>query len=190
MGDRALLISLAAAFLAAAPGCAHAPPATPPQGTVTGGTATSASDVTPDESDPLLGSLFGSGLGAGSGYLLGSQIDHVKNQDLALARQAIDNCLNRPATPDQARAAATADVNSDGFVTADEVVAMNGALLSDQEMITRLSETKQVFALSPEQKEYLVAQGVSRAVVDQMPQINREQREALVASGGVRSAPR
>ncbi|HEX2238543.1 MAG TPA: hypothetical protein VHJ19_09450, partial [Gammaproteobacteria bacterium] len=68
----------------------------------------------------------------------------------------------------------TADLNGDGFVTTDEVVAMGKAGLSNQEMIDRLQATGQVFALNAKQKNDLTEAGVSPEVVAAMDNINRD----------------
>jgi hypothetical protein len=74
---------------------------------------------------------------------------------------------------EQARTATTADLNNDGFVTLDEVVAMKQAGLTDSEMIERLRATRQVFQLTDEQRRYLADRGVSSVVVDQMVAMNQ-----------------
>ena len=87
--------------------------------------------------------------------------------------------------------APTADVNGDGFVTMDEVVAMRAAGFSDQQMLERLRATGQVFELTPEQQRYLHDHGVSDYVIGQMLDVNRDVRDRLLGqqSGGVISRP-
>ncbi|MFW6033378.1 MAG: hypothetical protein ACOCTI_08405, partial [Phycisphaeraceae bacterium] len=79
-----------------------------------------------------------------------------------------------------ALAAETADINQDDFVTIDEIVAMEQAGISDAEMIDRLQATGQVFDLSPSQEDYLLAQGVSPSVVNQLRSVNEEERVRLL----------
>ena len=69
----------------------------------------------------------------------------------------------------------TADLNEDGFVTLDEVVAMDKAGLADREMIRRLERTQQYFELTEEQEQYLMDNGVSRDVVVALRTMNPEQ---------------
>ncbi|HZV34671.1 MAG TPA: hypothetical protein VFB72_08880 [Verrucomicrobiae bacterium] len=71
----------------------------------------------------------------------------------------------------------TADLNGDGFVTLDEVVAMKQAGLTDDQMIARLRATGQVFELTPQQENYLRSQGVSSFVINQMESIKSQQRD-------------
>src|SRR5205823_3838536 len=123
----------------------------------------------------LIGALIGGALGAGGGYLIGSSLDKSdpkrnRNEAVSADRRARDN----PATPDDARTARTADINGDGYVTMDEVVAMAKAGLSDDEMITRLERTGQFFELTSDQEQYLRDHGVSRRVVSAMRDINQD----------------
>ncbi|MFN7139114.1 MAG: hypothetical protein ACK4UN_07240, partial [Limisphaerales bacterium] len=83
-----------------------------------------------------------------------------------------------------ARRATTADLNNDGFVTLDEVVAMQQAGFTDQELLRRLRMTDQIFELTAEQQQYLRDRGVSANVVNQMAAINRDKREALIQQRG------
>lgn len=59
----------------------------------------------------------------------------------------------------------TADLNDDGFVTMDEIVAMQKAGLSDDEILARCRATQQIFQLSPEQEKALRDAGVHEKVV-------------------------
>ncbi|HEY4311667.1 MAG TPA: hypothetical protein VGN12_19635 [Pirellulales bacterium] len=109
--------------------------------------------------DKVVGGL----LGADGGFLIGQQPD--KN-DRAEAQLASDQAQKSPASPAQARQSATADLNKDGFVTLDEVVAMRDAGLDDQQMIHRLQATGQVFFLTQSQADYLLNHGLNRTVVN------------------------
>ena len=71
-------------------------------------------------------------------------IDLPKRKAEEAAREAVED----PATPEQAKNAATADINEDGFVTLDEVAALEKAGLTDDEMVERLRLTGQVFELA------------------------------------------
>src|SRR5207248_11221693 len=128
----------------------------------------------------LLGALIGGALGAGGGYLIGVQAEKVKNHDKEGAVQASQNGQRSPATAEQARNASTADVNGDGFVTLDEVIAMKQAGFSDDEMIRRLQSTGQVFDLSAQNEQDLRNQGVSQGVINAMKSMNRQQQGGQV----------
>src|SRR5205814_7192521 len=128
----------------------------------------------------LLGALLGGAIGAGGGYVVGANSDRILNRDTGAAQEAMQRAQTAPATPEQARSAPTADLNGDGFVTMDEVIAMRQAGLSDQAILDKLRATGQVFELTPAQQQYLINNGVSQNVVNQMPQLNREVRDRLL----------
>jgi hypothetical protein len=70
-------------------------------------------------------------------------------------------------------------------VTLDEVVALEKAGLSDNEILERLRATNQVFELSEDQENYLKSNGVSANVVAQMELINEKEREQVSRRGDV-----
>src|SRR5437667_3964327 len=169
-----LMASLALAPLA---GCDNLPGNKKEQGAVIGGVGGAVAGGALAKNNRLLGALIGGALGAGGGYLIGSSLDKSdpsKNREEAVRadRRARDN----PATVDDARRARTADINGDGYVTMDEVVAMGKAGLSDVQMITRLERTGQFFELTSAQEQYLRDHGVSRRVVTAMRDINSDVR--------------
>lgn len=173
------VITLLIASLALAPlaGCDSLPGDKKTQGAVIGGVGGAVAGGALAKNNRLLGALIGGALGAGGGYLIGSQLDKSdpkSNRDEAVRadRRARDN----PATADDARRARTADINNDGYVTMDEVVAMAKSGLNDDEMITRLERTGQFFELTTEQENYLRDHGVSRRVVTAMRDINQDVR--------------
>ena len=71
------------------------------------------------------------------------------------------------------------DINQDGFVTLDEVVALHGASLSDDQIIERLRATGQVFDLTEEQRRYLLDRAVPQNVVDRMVSLNQDTHDTL-----------
>jgi hypothetical protein len=170
-----LTSSLALAPLA---GCDSLPGDKKTQGAVIGGVGGAVAGGALAKNNRLLGALIGGALGAGGGYLIGSQLDKSdpdKHRDDAT--RAEKRARDNPATPDDAKRARTADLNDDGYVTMDEVVAMAKAGLSDDEMITRLERTGQFFELNNEQEQYLRDHGVSRRVVSSMRDINHDVRD-------------
>jgi hypothetical protein len=181
----------AGALLLSGTGCADLPGTREQQGAVIGGLGGAAAGAAVGgEENRLLGALIGGALGAGGGYIIGANADRITGSDSAAARRATQTAQTRPATAAEARRATTADVNNDGFVTLDEVIAMESAGLSDQQMIDRMRATGQVFELTSEQREHLRENGVSQDVVEQMQDINREVRDRLLSQpGGVISRP-
>lgn len=166
----ALLMSLGA-------GCSDLPGDEPTQGAVIGGVAGAAAGAMLGGSDNrLIGGLIGGALGAGGGYLIGSQLDKSDEEHQGEAVKASEKAQASPATVEQARTARTADVNGDGYVTMDEVVSLQKAGFSDDEIITRLDKTDMFFDLSSKQQQYLRDNGVSNRVVTAMGTINPEVR--------------
>ena len=176
-----ILCTMLMGSLAAGPlvGCADLPGNAKGQGTVIGGVGGAAAGALIGHHDPLVGALIGGALGAGGGYLIGAQKQKAQNPDRHRdeAVQASHYAEGHPAhtadvivdSPDQ-----TADLNNDGYVTMDEVVAMRRAGLSDDEMIRRLRATRQVFDLTDNQRDYLRGNGISRRVIDQMLDMNAD----------------
>ena len=135
------------------------------------------------EGNRIVGALIGAAIGGAGGYLLGAKtdwFDRDDGDDHAVA--AVEQARRNPATAADVRRASTADLNSDGFVTFDEVVAMEEAGLSDTEMLARLRATDQVFDLTAAQRNALLDAGVSPTVVAEMPRINQAEKNRVLAS--------
>lgn len=163
-------------------GCETLPGNSETQGATIGGVAGAlAGSQLGDES--VFNALLGGALGAGAGYLIGANSDELfgGNGD---ARRAVGDAQTDPATVDDVRRTTTADLNGDGFVTTDELVAMEEAGLSDDEMLRRLRATGQVFDLTIDQQNQLADAGISSNVLRQMPNINRAERDRLVSQRG------
>jgi hypothetical protein len=192
----ALIGSLSLAPLCGVAGCSNLPGDAKTQGAVfcgVGGALSGGAYGAAGPTEAGGGALIGAAAGAGGGFLIGAQKEKIdqKKQDEAIAahRKAEQN----PATPADVEKARTADLNDDGFVTLDEVVAMKRANLSDREMIERLERTGQVFELSEEQERYLEDRGVSHAVIVEMRRMNPDNADyARTASGNemIGDAPR
>jgi hypothetical protein len=174
MRSKTLLSLTLAGALAATPfmsGCEDLPGDKKTQGAVIGGLGGAAAGaVVGGEDNRLVGGLIGGALGAGGGYLVGREMEK-RDKDEAL--EASDRAQQNPVTAEQARDARTADINRDGFVTLDEVVALEEAGLTDRQIVDRLQETGQIFALSQSQEQYLRDQGVSADVIVEMRDLNR-----------------
>jgi predicted transglutaminase-like cysteine proteinase len=104
--------------------------------------------------------------GLSGGCLIGASRAMLDKQQIDLARRANQQSQQHPAIPADAREHPTADLNGDGFVTLDELIAMRRAGVDDDQMIDRLRATGQVFALSPRQWQYLYERGINRPVLD------------------------
>ena len=166
-------------------GCSSLPGNSKQQGAVIGGVGGALAGAAVSKNERGLGALIGGVLGAGGGYLIGAQKDKLdeKKRDEAVAahRRAEQN----PAKAEDVERTRTADLNDDGFVTLDEVVAMERANLSDREMVDRLERTGQVFELTEEQERYLEDRGVSREVIVEMRRMSPDDTGyARTASAG------
>jgi hypothetical protein len=164
-------------------GCENLPGDKGTQGAVIGGTGGAAVGAAVGGSEHrLLGALLGGALGAAGGYVVGANSDRILGKDRDSASEAARKSQEMPATAQDALQATTADVNNDGFVTLDEVVAMKDAGLTDQQMLERLRSTNQVFELTQDQRQYLADRGVSQNVISQMETINKETRDRLMTT--------
>jgi hypothetical protein len=181
-----LSIPVALVVLATTPlvSCESLPGSRTQQSTVIGGAAGAAAGaVIAGEGNRIAGALIGGALGAGAGYLIGAKTDWFEDEDGdESARTAIANARANPATAADVARARTADLNSDGFVTFDELVAMDQAGLSDTEVLARLRATDQIFELSGDQRRALLDAGVSPQVVAEMPRINQAEKNRVLAS--------
>ncbi|RPI93617.1 MAG: glycine zipper 2TM domain-containing protein [Chloroflexi bacterium] len=189
--SKSIITSFAvAALLLAAIGCKDLPGTPGQQGAAVGGVSGAAAGALIGGSEHrLLGALLGGAIGAGGGYLIGANSDRITGKDHDSAQEAVRQAQASPATPEQARQATTADLNSDGFVTMDEVVAMERAGYSDQQILDRMRATDQVFELTTEQQNYLRSNGVSQHLIDQMPDLNREVRDRVLSQTGTAVPP-
>jgi hypothetical protein len=145
---------------------------------VTGvGAKLAAAGIATEEGNRPVSTLLGGSLGFGGGYLIGVSPEKLGERDRAVYRDAAlraNDCAERnPACVEDVIAAATADINSDGFVTVDEIIAMERAGLSDDAEIARLRATEHLFELSAQQERYLEDRGVSLAVVQAIHQMGK-----------------
>jgi hypothetical protein len=151
------------------------------RGAVIGGVGGAAVGAIIARENRLLGALIGGAIGAGGGYLIGANTDLLRDRDQDSAAEAARKAETNPAQPADVHRTDSADLNNDGFVTMDEIVAMERAGLADGEIIRRLERTGYVFELTRHQQDYLREHGVSERVITAMPEINREERERLLA---------
>jgi hypothetical protein len=182
-GKPLAIILIGGLTLGTLPACESLPGSPGQQGAVAGGVGGAVIGAAVAE-NALLGGLIGAGVGALGGYLIGANWDKITGNDRAAAESAVRRAEAYPATAEQARSASTADVNSDGFVTLDEVIAMQRAGFSDDEMIRRLRNTDQIFELTSSQEQRLRDAGVSSRVVSEMRYINQDKREQLLRERG------
>jgi hypothetical protein len=175
---------VATAAIVAALGCAELPGTRETQGAVIGGALGTATGAAVHEDNRLLGALIGGALGAGGGYLIGARTDWFGDPEReSHARDAIRDAQASPATTEDVRRSATADLDGDGFVTIDELAAMERAGLADDEILDRLRDTGQIFELSRSQEQALRDAGLSERVIAEMQEIHRARREEILGRG-------
>ena len=126
-----------------------------------------ASAHQPATSAPVATRL-GANLGAAGGWLIAASSQHLARNSAAQAQEANRRAEQRPASPADVQASPTADLNQDGFVTLDEVLAMHRAGLTDAQIIQRLQATGQVFSITDRQQQYLRDRGIDQSVIDAM----------------------
>lgn len=155
-------------------GCENMPGTPKQQGAVIGGLGGAAAGAAISKDNRLLGGLIGGAVGAGGGYLVGANWDKIKGEKKDDAKAAVERAQSEPAKASDVSNSKTADLNKDGFVTLDEVVAMKDAGLGDKEMIQRLERTGQYFELTSDQEKYLREHGVDQKVITAMAGMNPE----------------
>jgi hypothetical protein len=160
-------------------GCEQLPGTNEQQGAVGGGAAGAIIGASVADNS-LLGALIGGAVGAGGGYLIGANSDRILGNDTEDAQEAVSEAERDPATVAEARDAETADLNDDGFVTMDELIALEQAGLDDDEIIDRLEATGQVFELTEQQEQELVREGVSVSVVSAMRDLNQDEKRDVM----------
>jgi hypothetical protein len=172
--------------------CENLPGSRTQQSTAIGAAAGAAAGaVIAGEGNRIVGALIGAALGGAGGYLLGAKTDWFEREDGdEHAVAAVEDARRSPATATDVERASTADLNDDGFVTFDEVVAMEQAGLSDSEILARLRATDQVFDLNADQRKALLEAGVSPVVVAEMPRINQAEKNRVLASEQPLGRPR
>jgi hypothetical protein len=130
--------------------------------------STPASAARTATSDGVIGILIGGELGADGGNLIGVQLDKSDPKFRDEAVQASHNAEVRPAGASDVKNSNSADLNHDGYVTLDELIAMRDAGISDEQMIRRLKNTGQVFELTGHQQNYLRDDAINQRVIDAM----------------------
>jgi hypothetical protein len=170
-------------------GCSSLPGNDKQQGAVIGGASGAAVGAAVSK-NRALGAVIGGAVGAAGGYVIGANKDKIIGKDSREAQEASRKAEEAPVSAQQAKTATSADVNNDGFVTLDEVVALKDANLTDDQIIERLRTTKQVFELTAEQKRYLLDKGISQNVVDQLETLNRDLKDQLPSDSVISKKPK
>lgn len=172
--NKILIIVLAATVVA---GCSQLPYERTTQTSVAGAAAgATAGAVLAGDDDQVLGAALGGVLGAAAGYVIGARTDWFgDNAHEQALNDAVGQAQTNPATVADVYNSYDADLNDDGLVTQDELIAMSNAGLSADEIIDRLQATNQVFSVNRQQRQALLDAGVSPQVVYELDEINQNQ---------------
>jgi hypothetical protein len=114
---------------------------------------------------PALHDLVGGDLGIGGGFLIAAAPDKFQQHQHQQALDAAQKAEESPVPIQLVHNSDSADLNGDGFVTLDEILAMSRSGLTDREIADRLQKTHYVFRLTGQQERYLTDRGVSQNVV-------------------------
>jgi hypothetical protein len=151
--NRWLLVLTASGFMAFGAGCELFPPEPPPPIRAPGAATE-------------LANIGGGSLGAAGGYVVGASPDSLARTDLQAAAVAASlQGETQPATVGD-REVVSADLDEDGFITLDEIVAMHRAGLTDEAIVGKLGESGYVLGATRPQVVYLASCGVSATVGD------------------------
>lgn len=171
-------LSIAALLSLALAGCASLPYSPTTETAAAGAVAGAVAGSVIGEEDE--GAIWGALAGAGLGYVLASETDWFSGGGQADGEHHhhsssshgsvsfynhVANARVHRATVASVYADDDADLNGDGLVTMDELIAMAHSELSEDQVIARLQATDQVFFLSPGQRQRLLGAGVSADVV-------------------------
>ncbi len=182
---RAILVNMLFVGLV---GCEQMSSATKNQGAV-GGEVSGVSGGSV-ASQNASGTSFGKSLAPGTSYVIAANGVEDAGWSYGATSPALRNDQSISIMARKVLTAPTADLNGDGYVTLEEVLAMRQAGLSDDEILERLRATNQVFEPTMAQQDYLRRRGISSYVIEQMLNINGGARPQLLrAPGGGRSNP-
>ncbi|HWE01415.1 MAG TPA: hypothetical protein VG326_03320 [Tepidisphaeraceae bacterium] len=166
-----LWVSLLAATAALGVGCQANKPAVATNADATEGVAIPAAAI---NRGPVLTDLIGGDLGIGGGYLIAAAPEKIQRRQHQQAIAAAHKAEESPVTVQQVHESENADLNGDGFITLDEILAMARSGLSDREIADRLQKTHFIFRVTPQQERYLTDRGVSQNVIGALHALSGE----------------
>jgi hypothetical protein len=147
-------------------GCAVTQSASPPSAPSVSARPAAATISAPSAgaSSPVAG-FAERAAGPGGGWIIGARTNWIDRNRLDLAKRSNDAARQSPASVGSIDHSDDADLNSDGFVTLDEILAMKRAGLSNSTIIKRINETPQVFSINARQEQYLIDRGIDQPVI-------------------------
>lgn len=106
--------------------------------------------------------------GPGGGWIIAATPQHIDQHTLGSAQQSNRQAEQQPASPADVEKSDSCDLNGDGFVTMDEMLALQRAGLTTEQLIRRVRHTQQIFMLTDRQQQYLRDRGIAQGVIDAM----------------------
>ncbi len=174
------LLGVSTAVLAgAAAGCQNYPEVPAGDRTVLGGSAMAAGAVIPRDGGLLTTLTSGS---EGGGLLVGADWQKIREHASREAVAAANKAKSSPASAADVSKSSTADLNRDGFITLDEIVALRQAGLSSHDIVNRMELTHAYFELTKDQERYLEDHSINPPIVRAMTGGVDLQDEARTAS--------
>lgn len=123
--------------------------------------------------------LMGTTPSADLSAVIGVAPDKIRKKDKLGAEQASTSAALNPASGNDALVTPIADLNTNGFITLDEVLAIKQSGATDEQLLGRLAGSGYVFELTPQQRSFLWSRGLGQAAVDLIPRLNPEVIESL-----------
>jgi hypothetical protein len=133
---------------------------------VNAGQQPAAVNANPEQS--ALAMLASQSGGPGGGWIIAASRQNIEQHSLGSAQQADRQARQQPAGIADIERSDNADLNGDGFVTLDEILALKRAGLTSEQIITRIQRTPQVFSLAERQQQYLRDRGIDPHTIDAM----------------------
>lgn len=124
--------------------------------------------VTASSEQTALATLASQTGGPGGGWIIAASRQNIDQHSLGSAQQANRQAQQQPAGMADVERSDNADLNGDGFVTVDEILALKRAGLNSDQIITRIQRTPQVFSLTDRQQQYLRDRGIDQRTVNAM----------------------
>lgn len=127
----------------------------------------------------LLAELKPSRASAATPVLVGATQEKIKAKDRAGAENAVRVAESYPALPSEVTPSRSADLNNDGFITGDELLALRQAGLTDAEILKKVEQAGQVLEVGGEEREWLWSKGFDEPFIDGLKGVNAAARVSL-----------
>ena len=106
--------------------------------------------------------------GPGGGWIIAARPDLIDQHSLGSFQAANRQAEQQPASRADVEKSDNCDLNGDGFVTMDEMLALKRAGLNTEQLTARVTRTPEIFHLTDRQQQYLRDRGVAQGVIDAM----------------------